>query len=241
MDRDSGAVQLLLPLRLAPHSRFSLFEKGANALALDHVRASAAGQRPGLVWLWGGRGVGKSHLLQAACREADAAGRRAMYLPLGQHSPLQPAVLAGLEGLDLVALDDAAAVRGETRWERALFELVNAVLDAERCLLISADVAPREAGFELPDLASRASAAIVYRLVPLDDDGIRAAAWLQARDRGLSFDASSMRYLLERISRDMESVNVWLARLDEASLASRRRITIPLIRDTLTRYGGAGE
>ena len=74
-------AQLPLALALADHASFDTFVGAGNAPAVEHVRSAAAGAADTL-WLWGGDGVGKSHLLQAACRAAAAAGRRAMYVAL---------------------------------------------------------------------------------------------------------------------------------------------------------------
>src|SRR5690606_16419912 len=80
-----------------------------------------AGSSSGLVWVWGGHGSGKSHLLQAACRAADAAGKRAMYLPLAR-ADIVPEALAGLDALDFLAVDDIGDRAGRPEWERALFD-----------------------------------------------------------------------------------------------------------------------
>lgn len=236
-----GPAQLALPLRLDDHAVFGTFVAGRNAAAVAHVRTLASDGAGGTLWLWGPRGVGKSHLLQAACRAADAAGQRAMYLPLGAGSGLEPDVLAGLDALDFLALDGLDAVAGRGNWERALFDVLNEFHARGKRLLLAASNAPAALDFALADLASRAAGAIVYRLHPLGDDEQIDALHLHARNRGFELEPAAARFLQTRVERDMSALCGWLNRLDAASLAARRRITIPFIRDSLAAAAGQGD
>lgn len=233
----SPVSQLPLALTLPDASRFSTFVPGPNAAVVEHVRAVATGAGETL-WLWGGGGSGKTHLLQAACREATGAGRRAMYLSLDDPN-LSPDVLGGLEQLDVLALDRIDAAAGSAEWERGLFVIVNDFGARGGSLLLSARKSARAAGFALPDLASRAAAAVSYRLQPLDDGDRVLALVAHAAARGLELERPAAEYLLHRVERDMAGLDAWLERLDRASLAERRRLTIPFIRELLaTRDGG---
>ncbi|HEX5050064.1 MAG TPA: DnaA regulatory inactivator Hda [Gammaproteobacteria bacterium] len=231
-------AQLPLALEIADHARFDTFVVGAaNDAAVEHVRAVAAG-RADLLWLWGAPGSGKTHLLQAACRAAAAAERRAMYVPL---AGLQPEILSGLDDMDLLALDGLDGVAGAADWERALFVLLNGIAERRGGLLLAARAPAPAAGFRLPDLASRAGGAVAYRLKPLDDDERLLALRGHAAARGLEIERAAAEYLLARVHRDMRDIGVWLERLDRISLAEQRKITIPFIRELLAAHGGGGE
>lgn len=237
--REPPVSQLPLALTLPDHARFSTFEPGANAAALEHARAVAQGAGETL-WFCGAAGSGKTHLLQAACRAAADAGRRAMYLSLDD-SALESDVLAGLGELDVLALDCVDARAGSAEWERRLFVVVNDFLARRGSLLLAARSAPRAAGFELPDLASRVAAAVTYRLQPLDGDDLVRALVAHAAARGLELDRAVADYLLQRVARDMLGLSAWLERLDRASLAERRRVTIPFVRGLLAGQSDRGD
>ncbi len=223
--------QLPLSLRLADHARFETFVPGVNAAAVEQTRAVSEGA-PTAVWLFGPRGVGKSHLLQASCRAAAGGGRRAMYVPLGPSSGLPPEALDDLEHLDLLALDDVETIAGHAAWERRLFLVLEERLNRSG-LLLAADAAATAVRFGLPDLASRAAAAVAYRLRPLDDSARMDALLVHAEARGLELERAAAQYLLQRVERDMGALLEWLDRLDRASLAEQRRLTIPFIRGLL--------
>ena len=222
-------AQLPLALALDDHASFDTFVSGANRAAVEHVRSLAAGGAD-TVWLWGAVGAGKSHLLQAACRAASDAQRRAMYVPLPSASP---AILADLEHVDLLAIDDVHTIAGDMDWERPLFVILNAFLSRHGGLLLGAERPASQCEFALADLKSRGAGAVTYRLAPLEDEERSAALRLHAAARGLTLDAAAADYLLKRVARDMTALTRWLARLDRASLREQRRLTIPFIRDLL--------
>ena len=222
--------QIPLALRIPRLASLESYVAGANGAALDHVRAVSAGGRVEAVWLTGPAATGKSHLLAGACRAASEAGLRSMYLALD--ASLDPAMLRDLEAVDLLALDDVHCAAGRPDWERALFVTLDARLQSGG-LLIAADFAPRECGFGLPDLESRATAAAVYRLVALDDEELAVALTRHAALRGLRLDESAASFLLARVGRDLAELAQWLERIDRFGLASQRPITIPLIREVI--------
>jgi len=233
--------QLPLALALHEHARFDTFVVDGNAAAVAHVRALGEGRRSDLLWLWGPPGAGKTHLLQAACRSAGDAGLRSMYVPLvGSPAPdgaPGPELLAGLEALDLLALDDIDAVAGAPDWEPRLFSLLNDYYSSGGRVLLGAQAAPAQTPFALRDLASRACGAIVYRLDELGEDDRLAALIGHAQTRGLELDGPTARFLLSRVDRSMTEVCRWLDLLDRASLAAQRKLTIPFIRDALAERG----
>lgn len=232
-------AQLPLALGLSSHARFETYVAGANAPAVAHLRAVAAHGADAL-WISGPSASGKTHLLQAACRSAAQAGRRAMYVPLDEHAA-EPAILAGLESVDLLALDRVERVAGDAAWERQLFVLFNEAAARRGGLLLAARCAASAAGFVLPDLASRAVGAVTYRLQPLADGDRLAALLAHANARGLEIERGAAEYLLHRVERDIVALCRWLDRLDRASLAEQRKLTIPFIRGLLAAESASGE
>ena len=98
----SPAVQLWLPIGLRSAPSFANFVPGANTEALHWVELLARGEGPEALYLWGGPGVGKTHLLEAACREAAGRGEPVACVPLAGPERLEPALLGGLESAALV-------------------------------------------------------------------------------------------------------------------------------------------
>ncbi len=221
-------AQLPLGIRLDAGASFEAFVPGSNATALAAVQGAT--RSGGFVYLWGEAGCGRSHLLQAAVRAADAAGRRAAYLPL---AALAPAALEDLDALEFVALDDLDVVGRDRAWERALFVAYEALRGAGAGIVAASRVAPAGLPLALADLRSRLSSAAVFHLRALDDAGKQEALTLRARLRGLELPAETGQYLLTRYARDMHALCRLLDELDLASLAAQRRLTVPFVKSVI--------
>ncbi len=225
--------QLPLGLALSESARFGNFFPGDNLEAMQAVQACVQGEGDSFVYLAAASGLGKTHLLQAACRAAASRGLGVAYLPLREVTGLSPELLEGLEQQDLVCLDDVHAIAGNDDWERAVFGLFNRVRDRNGRLLVAATRRAGQCGFRLADLVSRLDWGVAYVLMPLVDRQVVAALGLRARRRGLELPDETAQYLLKRMPRDLPSVFNLLDRLDEASMIEQRRLTVPFVKSVL--------
>ena len=229
-------IQLPLGVRLRDDATFANYYPGANAAALGYVERlceAEAGWTESLIYLWGGEGVGCSHLLQAACLRFEQCGEPAVYLPLREVADYGPELLDNLEQCELVCLDDLDAVAGRRDWEEALFHLFNRLRDSGRRLLLAANAAPRELPVQLPDLQSRLSLALVFQLQELAEEDKLRALQLRASRRGLQLSDEVGRFILTRGARSMSGLFDLLERLDQASLQAQRKLTIPFLKEVL--------
>ncbi len=231
MSRDPSR-QLPLALRFPPDQRLETYV-GAPDGALAQLRALAT--TPGADWCYlaGAQGTGKTHLALGVCAAAEAAGRRAAYLPLRTAAGRVHEALDALEGADVVALDDVDAVAGERAAEIALFDFHNRMRAAGTALLYAAAASPDALPLALPDLRSRLAQCTRVTLPMLDDDGRREVLRTRAQRRGLAVDDAALDWLLRRVGRDLGGLARLFDRLDRAALAAQRRITVPFLRDTL--------
>lgn len=225
--------QFTLGVALSEAHEFSNFVAGNNRTALAALRQLAAGDGGPLMYLWGAKGSGKTHLLQAACAEAAADGRPTAYVPLVCHAELQPRMLTGLDSARLICIDDIQAIAGLGDWEEGLFHLYNQAESGGVPMAVAADRPPRALPLRLNDLKSRLAAGTVFETRELDDAGRSQVLTARARARGFDFPEDAVRYLLRRGPRDMHSLISVLDRLDALSLSEQRKITVPLVREVL--------
>ena len=232
-------TQLPLGLRWPRRQRFEHFHAGANAAALAAVQALA--MQPGAPWVYlsGATGSGKSHLLMAACHAAHEAGRTVQYLPLKTlHEHFM--ALRGVAGSQLIALDDIDVLAGERDAEHALFDLYNRARAEGTALVFTAQNVPAQLNLGLPDLRSRLGACTQFTLKPLEDGERREVLKQQAALRGIELDDGLLDWLFARYARDLGALLDLLDRLDQASLAAQRRITVPFLRGFLRGWNEAG-
>lgn len=226
-------TQLPLNIQLRDDATFASFFAGDNLQTVKALTRLSSGLDEPYVYLWGTKGSGKSHLLQATCNAANDVGVAAVYLPLQDWETLSPLVLQDLEKIPLVCLDDVQAIAGNPVWEEALFHAFNRIKAAESRLLISAEASPLNIDVQLPDLKSRLAWGVTYQLHRLDDEQKLQALILRAKIRGLSLNKTVGQFLLSRCPRDMNELFHTLETLDNASLAEQRRLTIPFVKHVL--------
>lgn len=230
--------QLPLALRYPADQRFDAFV-GAPPGALAQLAALATGEAGDRIYLAGAAGTGKTHLALATCAAADAVGHRAAYLPLRAAAGRLGEALETLAdsrdegGPALLALDGLDAIAGSREDEVALFAFHDRARRAGLRVLYAASVGPDRLPLVLPDLRSRLSQCARIVLAPLDDAGRRDVLRDRARRRGLVLEDAAIDWLLGRAGRDLAGLAALLERLDRASLAAQRRITVPFLRQVL--------
>ncbi len=221
--------QLPLALRFPTEQRFSTYLEAAPGV-LARLRAVAERDSGDAQYLQGGHGSGKTHLLLASCATAENVGRRARYLSLRRVRGHARAAFEGLEHAHLVALDDIDTIAGDHDDEVALFDLHNRLHDAGAGLVYAALSTPAALMIQLPDLRSRLAQCTLLPLRMLDDSGRATLLRQRAASRGLAFDEAALHWLLTRCSRDLSDLSTMFERIDRASLAAQRRITMPFLR-----------
>lgn len=216
-------AQLPLAVQLRDTASFDSYFPGPNADAVTALRELA---QP--LALFGPPGSGRTHLLQAACREHDGA-----YLPLAAISDERPELLGGFERAGAVFIDDVDAIAGHRDWCLGLLRLLDALRSAGKPYALALGAAPERLPVAVPDLRTRLSQCALFGLKPLDDIERAALLRLRARHRGLELPDDVSRWLLNTRARDTGSLLEALDALDRASLSAKRRLTLPLAQTVL--------
>ena len=228
-------MQLPLNIRWNAAADLERFVAGENALAARLVAQLAEGERPApALLLHGPAGIGKSHLLQGACRSVTGRGGLAVYLPFEQLLEHGPAMLEGLERAELLALDELDALAGYEDWQDAVFYLFNRAYESGCALLLAARQPPAQLPLALPDLRSRLSWGVVVEMLPPGEATCLEILHQRAGERGLELPAATARYLIRRVPRQLPGLLELFDELDRASLAAGRRLTVPFVREILS-------
>ena len=188
-------------------------------------------------YVWGHDGMGKSHILQACC---DAEGPDARYIPLRDLVDFAPEqVLADAEIARLIAIDDIDYVESHPGWQEPLFALFNASRETGAQLLVTADKAPQQLLEALPDLRSRLSSLPVFQMPRFTEHHIAELLALRGVEAGIELSEDVARYCSLRLPRHPRAAVSFINQLDQLSLAQRRAVTIPFVRESgLLRQAG---
>lgn len=233
--------QLGLAISLRDEARFSNFhsQRGANDEALSYLSSLVSNRgNAGLLaqnlLLWGEAASGLSHLLQAVCNDFVSRKFQVQYLPLSvllDYSPND--ICDGLADCDLVCIDDIHLIKGHRPWQESVFVLFNQLRDANKCFVCAAHTSPSELPIELADLRSRLLSGTVFHIKALDELGLKSAFKQRASDRGMELSEEVVNFIYHRAPRSTHFLFNFLDKLDQQSLAEKRKVTIPFVREML--------
>jgi DnaA regulatory inactivator Hda len=171
--------------------------------------------------LYGPKGSGKTHLAHVFAARAGAR----FIDPAALATERVPTLLGEARA---AIVDDAAAAAAEP-----LLHLYNVLAERQGHLLLAAREPPAHWAIALPDLRSRLLACPAVALSPPDEALIGALLVKLFADRQLAVGDDVVTYLTLRLERSFDAVLQAVATLDQAALAERRRITVPLARRVL--------
>jgi len=221
--------QLILELATPEPPAFANFVAGPNREVVAMLRRLAASEiRETGVVIWGPPGVGKTHLLRAVAAAAAETGRVARYIadPARAEPVSAPGNLICVDAID--AADEDAQGR--------LFTLYNTLAASQGQLLAAAARAPARLALR-DDLRTRLAHGLVYEIAALQDADKAQALGTYANERGFRLSSEVIDYLLAHRRRDMATLVATLGALDRHSLAAKRPITVPLLREWMDRQG----
>lgn len=162
--------------------------------------------------LIGESGSGKTHMAGIFCAKANAELLKA------------PFDLTNIPNSNLI-IEDIQKVEQAT-----LFHVINLCKNNQTSLLLTATELP---DFTLPDLQSRINATAKVYIKSPDEILFKAILHKQFFQRQINLNQEVLDYLSVRLTRGYAAIKEFVARVDQYSLVSKRRITIPLIKKVL--------
>ncbi|WP_223903768.1 DnaA regulatory inactivator Hda [Rhodoferax lithotrophicus] len=219
--------QLVLDMGLPTGPSLDNFCAGPNAAALAHLKlwlgdGANSLRSPVPIYLWGGSGCGKTHLLKSLCAALQEQGAQVGWLDANTHSPAEFD-----ERWAAVLMDDVHAFNAGQQ-QAAFNWFVNA--QTRPIAVIAAGSLP-PADLKLrDDLRSRLGWGHVFALQTLSDTERRAVLRQAAEARGILLSDEVVDFMLTRFSRDLGSLMELLNLMDGYALQTQRAITIPLIK-----------
>ena len=129
---------------------------------------------------------------------------------------------------DVHLLDDAGQIDA--------FDAFNRARAAGVAFIAAGDAPPAQLAVRA-DLRTRLGSGLVFQLQALGDEAKAGALRAQAASRGMTLPDEVAGYLLRRLPRDLGTQLAVLDALDRYSLAQKRALTLPLVREALEALG----
>ncbi|MDP6510268.1 MAG: chromosomal replication initiator protein DnaA [Dehalococcoidia bacterium] len=229
---------------LNPAFSFNSFAVGQFNL-MAHWAATEAVNLPGQVnnplMVWGGTGLGKTHLLQATVRRTVESRLSALYITAEQFTTqfISAIRLHAMESfrrrflnLNLLVVDDIQFLTGKGHTQEGFFHTFNEMYNSGGQVMMAADRHPG-AIEGLPDaLCSRLSGGLVAHVTPPDQAG--RLAILQARGgAGVDADPGVLEFVSQTPVKDIRQLLGRLAQVMAFARAHNRPPTPEMARQAL--------
>ncbi|CAN5612320.1 chromosomal replication initiator protein DnaA [soil metagenome] len=225
--------------------RFVVGNNNQLSAAAAHAVAEAPARMYNPLFIYGGVGLGKTHLMHAighVVLQRDP-GKKVLYLSSERFtnelvSAIQEGTMAEFRRLyrqiDLLLVDDIQFLEGKERTQEEFFHTFNALHDAQRQIVLTSDRPPKDIGLE-DRLVSRFEWGLVTDIKPPDFETRVAILRNKVEEDGL--EISGMEEVLDYIARHCTSsvreIEGAVIKLLAYSSLTRREITIDLAREAL--------
>ncbi len=226
-------TQIALPLTFDRQYSFDNFFSHKAEFIVSSLQAFIANDGEQLIGLWGGQDSGKTHLLNACAFYARSGHPGFQLYDATQLLNCEPSQFDDIVEDAILAIDNLDAVCGNRQWEAAFYRLINRCRDQHVHLIFSLSQKPQDLNCELADFQSRLSWGLLLELPVADETEIENIIYQRGKLLGIELSNEVRAYLLTHYPRSLSTQLEILRKLDAASLSSKKKITIPLIKQVL--------
>ncbi len=228
--------------------RFVVGNNNQLASAAAHAVAEAPARMYNPLFIYGGVGLGKTHLMHAIGHTmlARDPGKRVMYLSSERFtnelvSAIQEGSMAEFRRqyrqMDLLLVDDIQFLEGKERTQEEFFHTFNALHDAQKQIVLTSDRPPKEIGLE-DRLISRFEWGLVADIKPPDFETRMAILRKKMEEEGLQMaDADEvLTHIAQTRTSSVRELEGAVTKLFAHASLYRREISVEFAREVL---GGA--
>ena len=227
--------QLIFPFQINQKASFdSFFCSPDNQNLMTRLADIAISQDANEIIIHGEKGSGKSFLMQAICNELSSSEKQFAFIPMKKAFNMGVEIFQNLGSLDTVCIDDLQLILANQQWETALFNLINECQQSNCSLILSlGGTQPVEESIVLPDLLSRIKRMEFIALNAVQDELFNEAIVFVAQQLEIKIDNAELEFLLNHQTRIFSLLVENIITLDKQAASLKRKITIPLIKETL--------
>src|SRR5215218_6258434 len=236
---------------LNPKYTFGSSNRFAHAAALAVAEAPAQAYNP--LFIYGGTGLGKTHLLQAVAQYvSEHQGELSVRYVTSETfmndfiNALRDKRIEGFKqryrNYDLLMIDDIQFLEGKERIQEEFFHTFNSLYEAGRQIVISSDRPPREISTLEERLRSRFEWGLITDIQPPDLETRIAILRKKVKTDGIHVpDPQVLTFIASRVSTNIRELEGALTRVVAFSSLTARPMTVDLAQDVLKDVFPQGE
>ena len=230
-----------------PRNTFDSFVVGSNnqyAHAAAHAVALAPAKTYNPLFVYGGVGLGKTHLMQAIGQRISSPRKhaRVMYLSCERFAnefidAIQNSTLVKFRKryrqADILLIDDIQFLAGKERSQEEFFHTFNTLYDGHKQIVLSSDRPPSEIGNLEARLVSRFEWGLTAELQPPDLETRVAILRKKAQAFEIKLPNEVIEFLAQRIRTNVRRLEGALMRVASFASLSSRQLTFEAIENLL--------
>jgi chromosomal replication initiator protein len=235
------------PLLLNPDYVFENFVTGP-CNRLPHAASVAVAEQPGRAYnplfIHGGVGLGKTHLLQAVCQKLLEKNGDARILYLSCDSFINQFITAVETGdmntfryryrnLDMLVIDDIHFLAGKDRTQEEFFHTFNTLYQGHKQIILSADCPPSEIPELEERLVSRFNWGLVARIERPTYETRVAILQKKAKLRGLALPDDVVCYIAAKVENNTRELEGAITKIQGMSMLQEGKIDLDLAKAAL--------
>jgi len=212
-----------------------------------HAASRAVADKPGEIYnplyLYGGVGLGKTHLINAVANTLIQRNHFRIAYRTGERftNELIQAIRNGstdqfrnqYRQVDVLIIDDIQFIAGKDRTQEEFFHTFNALYEVKKQIILTSDRSPRELTNLMERLRSRFNWGLVADIQPPDLETRLAILSSKAELAGITLDENVAHLLASRITNNVRELEGALTRLTAHATLTGRTINIDFSRHVL--------
>ena len=203
---------------------------GENKHLIKALKEFAKNNRGKLIYLFGEKSTGKSHLCKAVFDIIEDTK-----ILVNQHN-FETLSDMDLQNINYLILDDFEIILEKRNNEDTLFYYINEFIISKKSLLISSINSTEQITFTKKDLKSRLTSNLIFNIKEISDERKVEVLKNITEDIGWSIEENVCQYIMHHYRRDLFFLCNVLKSLDENSLALKKRVTIPFVKSIIERF-----
>ena len=240
---------------LNPKYTFETFVVGNNN-RFAHAAAIAVGDKPGEsynpLFLYGGVGLGKTHLMHAIGNRILQNNRSAKILYVTSEKFTNQLINAIKDNknevfrnkyrtIDVLLIDDIQFIAGKERVQEEFFHTFNALYEDKKQIIISSDKPPREIQFLEDRLKSRFEWGLLADISCPDYETRLAILRKKAQEEKILVDDSILANIANKIDSNIRELEGVFNKIIATASLTHTPITIELAENTINEFKAASE
>ena len=249
----SVSPEILSAANLFPDYTFENFVVGKNN-NMAHAASLAVAERPGQAYnplfLYGGVGLGKTHLMQSIAHFVLKSNPKANVLYVTSEVFTNELIDAiqmknnvsvadfrdKYRNIDVLLIDDIQFIGGKDRTQEEFFHTFNTLYSDSKQIIISSDKPPKELVNLEARLISRFTEGLTVDIQPPDYETRVAILRKKEEREHINFDNEIIQYIASNIKSNIRELEGALTKLVAGQKLGNQEITLPMAQEVLKDY-----